>query len=224
VTSSDSSGVRHIPVDPEHIGIRLLFPFLAIVGLLVGYNLGALITTSLDKTLSTVCLGIPMAIVVMIALLQFGERIIKPLWGSGRHIELEDDELRLVDRRRRSKGTVSFRRMELTESHTWYFVVPTRRNRVPKGWYCASLHLAQNGDSAIIYTFIDPESAHQIAGFEDYFHRLTSASKTSASSSDDPRQIAHQRRLRQLEDERWLNGAEVDVASFEAIWVMLQKT
>jgi hypothetical protein len=208
---------RRITVDAEHLGIRLLLPLLLVGGGIWGYTLGSMLIHQLDSALQGACLGVPLAVVLAVVLVQIGEKIIKPRWHSGRYLELSDTTLVLVDQRR-NRADSAFVLDEYLLVTGWYFVVPTRKNRVPKGWLCTSWHLQQSDYEAVIYAFLDPASVASFPNIETHFTQLASSKKKDGVANlQDARELALQKRLRELERMRWNSGAEVIPADFLAI-------
>ncbi|MCI0712469.1 MAG: hypothetical protein L0154_20100 [Chloroflexi bacterium] len=209
-----------ILVDAEHFGIRLLMPLLTIGGAIGGFFLGSAIMNQIDQSLAGACLGIPMAIALAALLVQIGERVIKPNWTSGRHIELTGNDFTLVDQRSRRNERVTFNFMQDLKVDGWYFEILERRHRVPKGWYCTAAQFAQNGQEVIIYTFINPEEIQEIKNYMRLFEQLERTKKKSPQSGQhisDVRLATHQKYLRALEDKRWEDGAEVTPDDFKKL-------
>lgn len=210
-----------IPVDTEHIGIRLLVPFLTVAGLIGGFMLGSAILQEVAPSVSGLCLGIPMALVVTGVLLEFTDKLIKPRWSSGRHL-VHDHQLTLVDNRKGKARETVFNWNEPLVSTMWYFEVPTRKARVPQGWYCTSLRLAQNDTQVVIYTFMSPEQAREVTGFHQHFlllskQKSTGLSQSAINSKSEIQQSARNKRLREYENERWHDGAEISAEAFALI-------
>ncbi len=235
---SNSTNSQIIPVDTEHLGIRLFVPIVTVASLVGGYILGAAVLNLVLPNASGICLGIPMALIFTAVILQIVEKIVKPRWHSGRHIVL-DDQLALVDTRRGKNKSLVFNWTKSTDVVAWYFEVHTKRkSRVPQGWYCTSLRLVQEDTTAIIYTFMSPEDAREMAGFSRHFtllerqksgglsqanlnktdkqqKRQASGRLSQASLNKTDFQLsAQQRRLRNYENERWEDGAEVASEDF----------
>lgn len=210
-----------ILVDAEHFGIRLLMPLLTIGGIVVGFFLGSAILHQLDESIAGACLGVPMAAVSAYFLVQIGERIIKPNWTSGRHIELSEQALEFIDKRGGRNNRYTFSYNSDLKIDGWYFEITGRRHRVPKGWYCTAVQLAQDEQEVIIYSFINPEEAHEIKEFVPRFEQLTRTKKKNVAQSgptmSNVRMTARQKYLRTLEDERWEDGAEVTPEDFKQI-------
>lgn len=209
-----------ILVDAEHFGIRLLMPLLAVGGILGGFLLGSMIINLIDESITGACLGVPMAIVLPVLLVQLGERVIKPNWTSGRYIELTENSLIFVDQRRSRNKQYIFNLAQDINIDGWYFDIVERRHRVPKGWYCTAARLSQDEAEIIIYTFINPEEVHEVKDFSQLFDQLLRTKKKLAQAShhiSDARVAARQKYLRTLEDERWEDGAEVTPDDFKLI-------
>ena len=211
-----------IPVDTEHLGIRLFVPITTVASLVGGYLLGGAILQAIVPTASVMCLGIPMAIIVAAIALQFVDKVVKPRWTSGRHI-VHDHQLTLVDNRRGKNKEIVFNWMQPLDYETWYFEIATKRkSRVPQGWYCTSLRLVQDNHVAIIYTFMSPDKARELTGFNDKFTLLQRQEKSGGLSQSSVKKSAmqlsaQQKRLRQYENERWEDGAEVASEDFAQI-------
>lgn len=215
---SNSTNSQIIPVDTEHLGIRLFVPIVTVASLVGGYILGTAILHVILPNASGICLGIPMAFVFAALVLQIVEKLVKPRWHSGRHILL-DEQLTLVDIRRGKNKQLVFNWANPLDFDAWYFEVQTKRkSRVPQGWYCISLRLAQNNQTAIIYTFMNPEEAREVAGFNNNFimlERQKSSALSQANLKKSEIQLsAQQKRLRNYENERWEDGAEVSSEDF----------
>jgi hypothetical protein len=95
--------------------------------------------------------------------------------------------------------------------------------RIPKGWYCASLRLQQVDQTVILYTFLQPEIAQGMPRFNEWFVQLHRREDTPADKSLDPRTAARKARLRQFEDERWHDGAELSVSDFLAVMSLVDQ-
>jgi hypothetical protein len=221
-SSSPASDHTHtIPVDVEHIGIRLMIPIFTIIGLVAGFLLGVLLIHAVDESIAGVCGGLPLALVLTAVLLSIGERVIKPRWHSGRHLELDQQSLTLVDKRhgRHERNRLAW--SEPVHVDGWYFEVPTRRGRVPKGWYCVSVHLSQNDQEVIVYTFMSPEDARQMKQWESGFTQLVSEKSsflnTKRRAVHHARQAAQYKKLKGYEQERWSDGAEISPEDFQGI-------
>lgn len=215
---------RHIPVDVEHLGVRLMMPLLALGGLVGGFFLGRAISQAIDPSIAGACVGLPVGIVLAVLLVQVGERFIKPRWRSGRHLELDRQGLTLVDVRGRQQEQQRFLWEPSLHAAGWYFEVQTGRSRVPKGWYCVALRLWQAETLATLYTFLDPDDVSQYFDhFNERFTRLVPEKKSglgrlsSTSPSRAAQQSARYKKYLDYEQTRWLDGAEISVEALAEI-------
>lgn len=208
-------------VDAEHIGIRTTMPILAIVGLIGGFILGGILAPTIDESLSVMCLSLIGATAGLVILTQIGERVIKPMWKSGRTLTVDTSSLTLIDHRRRPKRETTIHWQTDFDVQTWYFEVPTRKSRVKKGWYCASTRLIQDQETLIFYTFISPEDAQTIPRFSDWFIQLRRKKEREELANTAPQQAATQERYHKLEHMRWNDGAELITADFLALMILV---
>lgn len=219
-----STPPTRIVVDAEHIGIRTFLPILAIAGLVGGVILGRIIAVAIDKDLSPTCISATLALVGMIGMIQFGDRVLKQIWTSGRYLEIDDSQMTLVDERRRTSKELTINWHQPFKVQTWHFVVPNRKSRVPKGWYCASVRVIQGAQEYIVYSFLKPETAlQQIASFHEWFVTLKPKKEREELSSTDPRWAAQQERYRRLESQRWQDGAEINEEDFYRLMHYVQR-
>jgi len=210
---------RLIPVDSEHFAIRLLVPVLVVVATVLTHLAGtwALDTFAGDNT-SALCVMLPLDLLVLLTSGILMERVLKRLLPSKRSARLSSEAVTLTDARGNPPAVETVHWDRLLNVNSWYFVV-RRRTRVPKGWYCMALHLLQDETALIFYTFMAPKDAEALAAFPS-FVRLRP--RHEAETGADPRQIATQRRLLKLEDDRWKGGAEIAPADFAALVARLQ--
>lgn len=222
ITEVGDSPVQ-MPIDSEHIGIRTLMPLLAIAGLVGGFVLGSIIAPMIDEALSGLCVSLFMAVIGLLVVTQLGERLIKSHWTSGREVEVDRSQLALVDKRRRDAPQLTLRWHEGVGIYAWYFIVPTRRSRVPKGWYCTAIRLVQGEQQMILYAFLSPEVAHSLTHFTDWFVHLHNKKEREQMSVTDVRASAEQERFRRLESHRWFDGAELNAADFLAVMQLVDR-
>ena len=199
-----------LKVDSEHVGIRTLMPILGAIGLIGGFILGGLIARQIDESLSTSCVGAVTAIIGVAVMLQLGDKVIKRLWTSGRELQIEHHALRLINR----KEQVEMQWSQGLGIQAWFFEVPTRRARVPKGWYCTSVRLTQNDEKIILYSFLSPEHAQSLHYFNEWFIHLRNKKEREAMGQQDARWLTQQERFRRLEGDRWFTGAELAPEDF----------
>ena len=202
------------------MGVRLALPVLAIVGLIIGFIVGQMMTRLIDDALNTLCLGIPMALVGLVIFAQLGERIVKPRWPSGRRLLLDSSQLVFVDRR---KAETTLRWADSLDFYAWYFPVVKRRTRVQRGWYCTALQLQQHEQSMTFYTFLDPEKTSNVPHFKDWFVKLRKRRELDDVKAFDPRLATQINRLHKMENERWLHGGELSNQDFLTLMQMVER-
>ncbi|MBZ0316523.1 MAG: hypothetical protein K8L91_08905 [Anaerolineae bacterium] len=209
-----------LAVDAEHVGIRLAMPLLAIAGLIIGFMVGQMITRLIDETLSSLCLGIPLALIGLVIFTQIGERIIKPKWSSGRFVLLDSSQLLFRDKRRKE---TTFYWANPFDFYTWHFPIAKRRTRVERGWYCAAVQLQQNEQTVTLYTFLDPDKASDIPHFKEWFVKLRKRKEMDDVKAFDPRLAAQLTRLHKMENERWLHGGELSNQDFLTVMQLVER-
>jgi hypothetical protein len=209
-------------VDTEHFGIRIMMTVFAFGGLGLGFVIGQVLAAAIDPTFSSLCLAIPLAIVAMVGLTQLGERVIKPRWTSGRTVYLDSAALQLEDRRRGARQETIIRWLDGVDVQAWYFPVTKRRTRVQRGWLCTSIQLRQGDQTIMLYAFLNPAVAQAMPRFKDWFVRLRKRKELDALQTFDPRLSVQMTRLRQLEGERWRDGAELSGEHFLAVMSMVE--
>lgn len=213
IAAYDEATMQRLPVDPEHLGIRVAVPFMAFGGLLLVLWLGPVLLTVLGLDSSLLRgLVIPVAIVAAIGAAFAGERLVKGRWTSGRELMFNGEYLVLRDRKQPERVIAWNSRVNLL---TWRFVI-SRRGRIPKGYYCLALQLVQDEDLVTVYTFCDPKRVDDIEENEA-FTPLASR-KVLNDERLNMRAAGQQRRLLQAEDERWQHGAEITVDDFVTLW------
>jgi hypothetical protein len=210
---------RLIPIDSEHFAIRFLVPVLTIV-LVVGVHLlGTALLDNAQEGVNPVCLMLPIDLVLLLAGGYTIERLLKRALPSRRVARLSDATLTITDGRSRPPQQVTINWQQTVNVKAWRFTV-ARRTRVPKGWYCMALHLLQDEIEAVLYTFMPPDEAEYVIGY-DRFIRLRPRKETE--SNTDLSAVAEQRRLLKLEDVRWHDGAEIARDDFRAILEIMQR-
>ena len=211
---------RDIPIDTEHILIRVLLPLLT-VGAVLGTHIGGLSVLGrlLPSRIDPVCVLLPLDGLVFVGGGLLFERALKRLWPVRRRATLSEHALTLTDRRKRPPQSTRIEWGRRVNVRAWRFTVK-RPGRIPRGWYCMALHLLQDENEAIFYTFMSRKEAEKLTGFER-FVRLRSRQETL--SNPDLSAVAEQRRLLKLEDARWEDGAEVSREDFGAILAALRR-
>ncbi len=209
----NAAGMRRLPVDVEHLGIRVVVPLLAIAGFFVMLWLVPVLlaVTNLENTILGT-LVLPAAIAGAVGAAFLGDRLLKQRWSSGREILVDDEYLVLRDRKQPEKVVAWSGRVNML---TWRFIV-SRRGRIPKGFHCLALQLIQDDELVTVYTFCDPKKFDQVAE-SDAFIPLAARSVVRDERLN-LRVAGQQRRLLQAEDERWQAGAELLLEDFLMLW------
>jgi len=209
----DERQMRRLPVDVEHLGVRVIVPLLAVAALALVLVLGpvGLAALDLEDTVASSLL-LPLAILAAIGAALLGDRLLKKYWPSGRELLVDESCLVLRDRKKPEQVLRWGERVNLL---TWRFTVP-RRGRVPKGYLCLAMQLLQDEQQITIYTFYDPKKLDQLEEAEAF----TPLVSRRALQEDrlNLRVAGQQRRLLQAEDERWQNGAELVPEDFADLW------
>lgn len=218
-TSHPAHQARLILVDSEHFAVRFLVPVLSLGLVIVVHILGAALLAGQVEGASPGCVMLPVDAVVLYVGGQLIERLLKRVLPSRRSAQLDDKALVIMDGRTRPPLTITFDWLQTVNVSAWRFDIP-RRARVPKGWYCMAVHLLQDETEAVLYTFMPPEEAELVIGY-NRFVRLRSRKETEANS--DLSAVAEQRRLLKLEDKRWNDGAEITKDDFRALLTVMQR-
>jgi hypothetical protein len=203
------------PADSYHAGLRL-----AIVGsMLAGFVLGALaIVPWLAKLLqvdvtSLFCFRVIGGLVTGAGIGWLVENYLYRIWPSGREIEIDAQGLTLREPSGENQSVAWDKHVNIL---AWQFKIK-QRAWVPKGWYCLSCQLVQDDQTIIFYTFIKPGLAEKLPQWEA-FKALVSPKDTTQKAqehnlADSPQQV----RLRGVEQERWLDGAELQPKDFTTL-------
>mgnify|MGYP005838304629 CR=1 FL=1 len=211
---------RQIVIDAEHFPVRFWGPVLVLGLVVLAHIVGmALARRILGASVSPLCVVLPADIVVLIAGGALIERLLRRLLPSRRSATLSDRALVITDARRSPARVTRIEWERTVNVKAWRFPVQ-RRTRVPKGWYCMALHLLQDEEEAILYTFMPPQEAENAVGYK-YFVRLRPRRETQ--SNTDLSAVAEQRRLLKLEDQRWYDGAEIAREDFHAMLRVIQQ-
>ncbi len=219
VNQYDPAVMLRLPVDTEHLGIRIALPLLAFGALvLVWVGLPRLLeAVSLSLAPTAACLTFPLAVGAAIGAAYVGDRVLKRVWPTRRELLLDDRYLVL---RRPGQPDRAIRRDLQMNILTWRFTVP-RRGRIPKGHFCLGLQLAQDETHVTLYTFIAPKESETLEDFAAFTPLIP------RKELDDPhtslRVAGQQRRLFQAESERWNEGSELAVDDFKRVWAEVRR-
>lgn len=201
----------NIPVDREHGGLRLaVIVTFAAAWVILFFVLSALITNE-GFSLLAVILGFVGAYGVTAAV----EHMLKGRWTSGRFVQVDRNGVRTM-----SRGKVQQEILSEDPANTllWTFQI-ARRARVPKGWSMAACAIIYEDTFLSVYTFMSPKQVERFP-YAGAFTRLISERK-GMKDREDLRLAGEQRRVRDAESQRWLNGAEMTPEDFETFLVRL---
>jgi hypothetical protein len=214
-----STDERVIPIDTEHSG-QLLIPVLALVIAAAVHVVGLMLFRNvLNKIASPICAMLLIDVVVFIAAWSAIDRFVRRIRPSSRYATLDGEALVITDGRHKPAQVTRIAWDRTVNVKAWKFTI-NRRTRVPKGWYCLALYLVQDETEAILYTFMNPQSAEAAIGY-GHFVRLQPRQNTASSSDIDT--LTEQRRLLKLENLRWQDGAEISPEDFNALLAVLQR-
>ncbi len=210
---------RLIKIDTEHILVRVLLPVLT-VGAVVGAHVGGLYVWGrlLPARYDPLCVVLPLDVVVFVVGGLLLDRALKRLWPTRRQARLSEQGLVLLDRRHKPPRTTRIAWAQRVNVRAWRFTVK-RPGRVPRGWYCMALHVLQDENELIFYTFMSPKEAEKLP---DYARFVRLRPRKETLSNPDLNAVAEQRRLLKLENARWQDGAEVSREDFRALLTALR--
>lgn len=190
------------PVDKEHGALRIVVVVSFIVIWIIGFFIINVTVPNEGLSLLAVLVGFGIAYAITAAI----ESILKRRWPSGREVEVTRDAVKLS-----KKGSLQ---TEMASEDTvsvllWSFKI-SKRTRVPKGWSMLACALEYEKQYLTVYTFLSPA---QLESYElaDQFKKLVSSRKNAnqLEAREDLRLAGEQRRLRDAENYRWLDGAEM---------------
>lgn len=197
-----------IPVDAEHSNLRL-----AVIGIfLLGWIAIALVIGFLIPSGNLNLIAIIAGLVLAGLLTQLIEKRLKRYWPSGRIVQVNLDGVKIMLRGEVQQHIDTHKPANML---LWHFQIK-RRSRVPKGWFMVACALEQENLYLPVYTFMSPAQFKALEN-SDHFTALTSEKndKMENVGKFNLRLAGEQRRLRQAEDERWRNGAEMTVSDFQ---------
>ncbi|MDL1899181.1 hypothetical protein FBR02_00245 [Anaerolineae bacterium CFX9] len=216
---SVSSGTTEYHVDSEHGGIRMATMGLFIVMFFVGFFLTNALISDAGINLLSVLVGILLATVVTMV----GERQLKRVWKSGRMVVIDEHSVQII-----KNGTQELKvtREDGVNAILWSFKI-NRRSRVPKGYSMFACALEREDERHLTaYTFMSPAqtSAFEAAGRFKPIQSRKEQQKNQANNAlrEELRAAGEQRRLREAEDYRWMNGAEMSADDFVAYFARLE--
>jgi hypothetical protein len=191
-------------VDEEHGRLRLVVLFLFIGVWIVSFTIFSALIHSAGLNL----LAIIVSFVVAYGISTLLEKQLKRRWPSGRNVLVDDTGVKLV---KHGRVEQEMRADQAISPIYWRFVV-RKRSRVPKGWFMCACALEHDEQHLTAYTFMPPKEFEQYSR-ASWFTLL--AGKKETEGKTDLRLAGEQRRLREAENYRWLNGAEMTKEEFQ---------
>ena len=212
---SVSGEPRTMLVDQEHIGLRLVVPLLSFFACIGSYWVGLQLTADMTEGSSLVMLLVvlPGAILIALGTAWGAERLVRRYWPSGRVLKVDSQGISL---RNRGRDEVTLNWRGRVNVLAWRFVIPPRRGRVPKGWYCMACELVQDDRSMTVYAFLPPNEAKEVAHY-DRFVPLASRKTWERATPAERLAMGDQARYQSAEMQRWDRGAEMDRGDFAAL-------
>lgn len=194
-------------VDQEHGGLR----FAVLVTFLLVWFAAFFLVSSLlaadGPALLAVLVGFAAAFLVTMAV----ERYLKRVWLSGRSVTISAQGVELSNRGAKQVAILS---EDPATAIMWRFVV-AKRARIPKGWSMLACALQYEGTDLITYTFLAPAAADAFARLEKFTKLEPKKRRTLNDDEREDLQLAGaQRRLKDVENARWIAGAEMTPEDF----------
>ncbi|GAB4553327.1 MAG: hypothetical protein OHK0023_22330 [Anaerolineae bacterium] len=208
--SNSSNEAKIIPLDPDHIGIRVALPLIAVAAFVAFAVLLPYVISSADAG----CLSLILATFGALITMALADFILKRVWKSGRQLELLPTGLRLYDKRKSQAVDTRIMWDGRVNVLAWRFTVKRGSARVSKGWIMLGCQLTQDEAQMTLYTFMPPKDANSDAysGFVQLMIR-----DVVAKGNLPLRELNTQRQLLQAENERWQGGAEMSREDFAAL-------
>jgi hypothetical protein len=191
-------------VDAEHGRLRLVVLLVFIGAWVLSYFIVSRLVESGGLSLIAVVVSFAIAYILTNQI----EKQLKRRWPSGRMVVVDGDGVRLM---RNDQPEQEMRADQAVNQIYWRFTV-RKRSRVPKGWLMYACALEHEERHLTVYTFLPPSSVDDYERAKQ-FTALTG--KKDAQGRTDLRLAGEQRRLRDAENYRWLNGAEMNADDFK---------
>lgn len=146
------------------------------------------------------------------------ERILTPIWPSGRFIEVDDNELTL-HWAESEKDLIKWNApLEIT---AWHFKIQQGGTTAPRGWHCVACLLAQEDRWVAVYSFINPRELSSIAGWKAFTELPPSRRPSPLRRA--PMQKLPSDDLRIAERYRWNEGCELTSDDFNALMAAVEE-
>lgn len=201
-TVDSAATTRSYPVDAQHSRLSLVVVLVFLVTTVLGYILIAAVLNNQSVSILALLGAFAVAYVIATAV----ERTLKTRWPSGRTVDVDGSGVRIA---RRGVVEQEIRASRPTSALFWRFPTP-RRSRVPKGWYVLAVALIQDDHYLPVYTLVPPSEGSSADIAERFtLLRAVKAQDAGAGGRDALLLAGEQRRLKEAEDHRWRDGAEM---------------
>ncbi len=196
-----------ISVDNEHGALRLTVVLTFIIVWVVSFFFFSFLIPNEGISLLALIIGFAIAYGVTATL----ERYLKGHWPSGRVVQIDPGGVKL-----QLKGKLQQEMMSEDPVNVllWSFKVPKQRGRVQKGWSMLACGLEFDNQYLTIYTFMSPKELEAFEMASSFKALLAKKKNQKKDVREDLRLAGEQRRLRDAENYRWLNGGEVTPSDF----------
>jgi len=200
-------------VDREHGALRLSIVLVFILGWVISF----VVLNALIENEGLNILAIVASFGLTALLTQQIEKRLKERWPSGRAVEVENEQIRLVKKDNVQEKIDASQQVNVL---LWRFQI-TRRSRVPKGWFMVACALEQDETYIPVYAFMSPNELDDIITSGQFV--LLQSKKERRQQGGDMRLAGEQRRLHAAESVRWMNGAEMTAEEFVSYVGYLQE-
>ncbi len=205
--------VRYL-VDPIHSKIRLASLLALAVGGVLGYLLIVPAILSIVPGLLewAFCLRVIGAMGVGLLASWLTERILAPIWPSGRSLEVNDEGV-ILHESKEEQTTVTWK--EPIQITTWHFKVQQGGTAVSRGWHCVACLLAQENRWIAAYSFVKPRLLEDLSGWPA-FKEFPPQRRPSLFQREQVQEMPSEE-LRIAERYRWNEGCELTPEDFTAL-------
>jgi hypothetical protein len=202
------------PADPVHSKIRLaLFLTLCIGGLLGYFAIMPVIFLAVRGLEEwAFCLRFIGAVGIGLLASWVMERILVPIWPSGRFVEVDGEHVVLHGPK---EEPVAIEWKEPVKVTTWHFKVQRGGAVVPRGWHCVAFLLVQEDRLIAAYSFAKPETLQALPGW-DTFQEFPPQRRPSLFQRNQAQEMPSEE-LRLAERYRWNEGCELLPDDFNAL-------
>jgi len=201
-----SPGKTVYNLDPHHEGIRVAVLAIMMGGfLLVPFIVSPLLNRIIAaEDAPILCYSLAVGLVIGLGGSWLAERYLVLVWPSGRSLSLDETGITL---HYSEDDQIALQWDHPIETGAWHFIINQRRAWVPRGWYCVSCRLSQNGNTMSPYAFFNPKRVDSIPLPQVFVPLLPKED----SLSDE------QAFLHLAEGERWESGVEMNPDEFRRL-------